>query len=283
MTISSLLASIKLIAHIAVDLAEAIVTGLTDLVKYVAMKLVAFLSSPIDIPGVSYIYEYTTGDKLPSALSVCAFVLSVPFTFFWKVLHGGAEPFPDEENTVAGPQDLNDNEHMALGIFGLISAVWGLASDTIDFSEPEVSILPQKRNVLTHYYRLSVGIEDKLKIFITCLSRGRYFEAALTVHVASTIRLEDFFVRKNGKLVLSPDLVTSAAEDVVHAFSYAKIGVQGIGMVLLSNRVSASVWDNNKDVNNKIAKGIAMVEGILALSSFIAGIVWVATDTDPQV
>lgn len=98
LTFGKILAVCQALARVAIDLAEQFVGFLIKLGRYLASKVVAFLEDPMDIPGISWLYEAITGDSLPSASAVICFAIAIPVTIIYKLIFNSA-PFAAQLDT----------------------------------------------------------------------------------------------------------------------------------------------------------------------------------------
>jgi hypothetical protein len=94
---------IKKVIGIASDLilktARNLIVKVIDIIKIVISGFLDLLDAPIDIPILSSIYKYISGDQL-SILDLVCLVGAIPGTIIYKIFTGQT-PFPNDSNTQA--------------------------------------------------------------------------------------------------------------------------------------------------------------------------------------
>lgn len=94
---------IKKILAIAGDLvlkaARNIMIKVLDVFKLLVQTVLSMLDAPLNIPILSPLYKFITGDEL-TILDLVCFVSAIPATIFYKIARGAA-PFPDDASVQA--------------------------------------------------------------------------------------------------------------------------------------------------------------------------------------
>lgn len=130
----ALLQSLENVLLAVLDLLEALVAGVVDL-----------LDTAIDIPVLSGLYKEISGDDL-TLLDVICLVVAIPVTICGK-LFGGAAPFPDDATTAAliGAPDFATiqrirNPAKAVALATELAAVAPRATDPADPTDPDSTL-----------------------------------------------------------------------------------------------------------------------------------------------
>ncbi|KAF7117673.1 hypothetical protein CNMCM5793_006796 [Aspergillus hiratsukae] len=135
-TFASLLNLVQALAVIGVDIVQNIVTLVIHLIQFLASRLVSFLEEPLDIPGISWLYEHITGDKSPSSSSVICFAIAIPFTITYKLVFN-RPPFPPSTLKVelSPPEEIA--QHSVMGALGIVFGFYNLLDDIGDLMKQE--------------------------------------------------------------------------------------------------------------------------------------------------
>lgn len=133
-TFANLIAAGQALAVIGLDLAETLISVVIKLLQIIVTQLVSFLEDPIDIPGISWLYETITNDTAPNASTVICFVIAIPFTIIFKTQFNVAPwpaqlPSKSDNMQAATSFPLDAFQHAVAGVAKLLFTAVGVVGD----------------------------------------------------------------------------------------------------------------------------------------------------------
>jgi hypothetical protein len=133
-TFASLLHVFHQLIALGTDVVESLMNHIIMLFQWIVKRVVAFFEQPMNLPGISWLYEHLTGNTMPSFSSVFSFAVAIPFTIFYKIVFNEApfspppRPKPGSLGNVV-PEEDEKLLHKTMGGLGAVFGFYNLYDD----------------------------------------------------------------------------------------------------------------------------------------------------------